>query len=68
MARSRVLKPAKRRPKGTDRKLREWVFRMLASPDIAGDAAVANMQMQFDWIKNGAKPTLRLVAGKEASA
>ena len=52
-------KPAKRTPKPAsdpDRALREWVFELLANPEIAGGIAIKNMQMQFDWVKSGTVP------------
>ena len=64
-------KPPKRRTKATDRKLRERVFDRLANPEIGGEIAVANMQMQFEWVKSGkvpGPPKLAVVGGKEASA
>ena len=64
-------KSPQRRRRPTDRALRSWVFELLANPEIGGEIAVANMQMQFEWIKSGkvpGPPKLAVVGGKEASA
>jgi hypothetical protein len=50
-------KPKPRKPRQlTDRELRSWIFELLANPDIAGGIAIKNMQMQFEWVKNGTVP------------
>jgi hypothetical protein len=61
-------KPKPRKRSNPDQKLREWIFEVSASPEIAGDIAVANAELWFQWIKHGKPPGLRVVGGKEASA
>lgn len=52
MTKRKPRKPVRDR----DRELREWVFELLANPEIAGGIAIKNMQMQFEWVKSGTVP------------
>lgn len=54
----------------SDRRLRSWVFELLANSDLAPEASIASMEQHVQWIKTGrvpGRPAIRLVKSGEGA-